>query len=72
MHRIRLTGVNAVLANRYRGHRPPYRKLLEAAQSGWIPASRDEISSIWLVDENEIPAIAAFYGLELITEPVAA
>ena len=55
--------MNAVLAKRYRGNRPPYRKLLEAAQSGLIPACQE--SCIWQVEEHDIPAIAEFYGFLL-------
>jgi hypothetical protein len=68
MH-IRLTNTSAALAKRYAGNLPLYRKFIEAAQSGRIPARQE--GSVWVVEEEDLPTIAEFFGLVPITEQSA-
>jgi uncharacterized protein YecT (DUF1311 family) len=63
---MRLTAVNAVLGQNYQGKLPHYRKLLAAAQSAWIPAHQE--SCTWMVEDEDIPVIAKFFGLVPITD----
>jgi hypothetical protein len=62
MAQIRLTDALRRL-NAEHGGTISYQKLFLAVASGRVPAERDHTGSRWVIDEANLPAVAAALGL---------